>query len=178
MSAISLMLRVSLESADQVVPLRDEISLLQRYLEIEQIRFKDRLTVRIDIAPEALDAEVPTLALQPLVENAIRHGISQKPGVGRVDVRARAEDGRLVLEVQDTGPGFTPGAPPVGSGIGIANTRARLEQLYAAEQTLTFENAPEGGALVRITMPLRPVAGDVVTDRDRRDDLLQASRSA
>lgn len=178
LTLLSDLLRVSLENAGQVVALREDIALLQRYLEIEQIRFKDRLTVRFDVTPDALDAEVPTLALQPIVENAIRHGISQKPGVGRIDIRGFTRDGYLVLEVQDTGPGITGTSNNAGSGIGLANTRARLEQLYAGDHTMTLENAPEGGALVRIEIPLRTVVGDVLTGSSQRAGQLQASRSA
>lgn len=164
LTLLSDLLRVSLENTGQVVPLRDEIALLHRYLEIEQIRFKDRLTVRIDVTPEALDAEVPTLMLQPLVENAIRHGISRCPGAGRVDIRAAARTDRLVIEVQDTGPGFPGGEEREGGGIGLANTRARLEQLYAGEHSITLANAPEGGAVVRLELPLRVVVSEILED--------------
>ena len=164
LTLLSDLLRVSLENTGQVVALSEEIALLQRYLEIEQIRFKDRLTVRFDVAPDALDAEVPTLMLQPLVENAIRHGISRCPGAGRVDIRAAARDGRLLLEVHDTGPGFADPALTGVDGIGLANTRARLEQLYAGEHTITLGNAPEGGGLVRLELPLRVAASEILEE--------------
>ena len=162
LALLSDLLRVSLESGEQVVPLREEIALLQRYLEIEQIRFRDRLTVDIDIDPAAQDAEVPTLILQPLVENAIRHGISRKPGPGRVRIEARIWGGRLRLTVRDTGPGITAGTG-TGSGIGLANTRARLEQLYGGDYEMGLTNVVSGGAQALLELPLRtsPAAGAV-----------------
>ena len=171
LTLLSDLLRVSLENKAQVVALRDEITFLERYLEIEEIRFKDRLTVRMELAPDTLDGEVPTLLLQPLVENAIRHGISRKPGVGEIVIRSyveraargatvRAENGvtnrtTLVIEERDTGPGFTQVTENGRTGIGLANTRARLEQLYGTGQALHLEDAPGGGALVRVRMPFR-----------------------
>jgi signal transduction histidine kinase len=160
LTLLSDLLRVSLENKAQVVPLREELQFLERYLEIEEIRFKDRLTVRMALSPETLDAEVPTLVLQPLVENAIRHGISRKPGVGEIVVSAVAADGMLVLSVSDTGPGFGQRIETARQGIGLANTRARLEQLYGANQALLLEDAPGGGATVRIRMPFRICAPD------------------
>lgn len=164
LTLLSDLLRVSLENNSQVVPLRDEIAFLERYLEIEEIRFKDRLTVRMEIAPDTLDAEVPTLVLQPLVENAIRHGISRKPGAGEIVVSSRNLDQVLVIEVRDTGPGF--GHTTVDSsrtGIGLANTRARLEQLYGVNQGLQLEDAPGGGALVRVRLPFHSCSTDVAS---------------
>ena len=164
LTLLSDLLRVSLENKAQVVPLRDEIAFLERYLEIEQIRFKDRLTVRFDLAPETLDAEVPTLALQPLVENAIRHGISRKTGPGEIVVRSLVRGGdTLVLEVTDTGPGFGAKLETARTGIGMANTRARLEQLYGTEQTLEHEDATGGGAIVRMRLPYHVCMEDVAT---------------
>ncbi|NJD11625.1 MAG: sensor histidine kinase [Gemmatimonadetes bacterium] len=156
LTLLSDLLRVSLESSEQVVPLREEIALLERYLEIEQTRFRDRLAVEFDVAPAALDAEVPTLLLQPLVENAIRHGIARTPGPGRIRICGRAEAGRLRLTVRDTGPGLHPDAQTTGNGIGLANTRARLEQLYGGDFALELENAPGGGAQASVELPLVP----------------------
>jgi sensor histidine kinase YesM len=155
LTLLSDLLRVSLENNAQVVPLRDEIVFLERYLEIEQIRFKDRLTVIMNLAPETLDAEVPTLVLQPLVENAIRHGISRKPGSGQVVIRSLTDGDMLVLEVRDTGPGFHHAGDSSRTGIGLANTRARIEQLYGAQQAMQIEDAPGGGAIVRLRTPFR-----------------------
>ncbi len=155
LTLLSDLLRVSLENDAQVIPLRDEIAFLERYLEIEEIRFKDRLTVMMDLAPDTLDAEVPTLVLQPLVENAVRHGISRKPGAGTIRIRSYATADTLCLEVADTGPGFGHSMESAGTGIGLANTRARLEQLYGANQAMQLEATPEGGALIRLRLPLR-----------------------
>jgi sensor histidine kinase YesM len=157
LTLLSDLLRVSLENNAQVVALRDEISFLERYIEIEEIRFKDRLTVRMELAPETLDAEVPTLLLQPLVENAIRHGISRKPGAGEIVIRSSRQGGTLALEVRDTGPGFNQSTDSTRTGIGLANTRARLEQLYNAGQSLVLQDAPGGGALVSVRLPYRIV---------------------
>lgn len=160
LTLLSDLLRVSLENTAQVVPLRDEIAFLERYLEIEEIRFKDRLTVRMDLNPATLDAEVPTLLLQPLVENAIKHGISRKPGTGEIVVRSYVVSNQLVIEVSDTGPGFTHSTDSTRTGIGLANTRARLEQLYGANQALVLDNAPGGGALVHVHVPFRICSAD------------------
>jgi signal transduction histidine kinase len=163
LTLLSDLLRVSLENNAQVVALRDEIAFLERYLEIEEIRFKDRLTVRMDLAPDTLDAEVPTLLLQPLVENAIRHGISRKPGAGEIVITSSRQGTDLVLEVRDTGPGFNHSSDNTRTGIGLANTRARLEQLYNAGQTLSLEDADGGGALVRVRLPFRIVTQEATT---------------
>src|SRR5207253_6861176 len=131
------LLRTTLESAGtQQVPLRQELEFIQPYLEIEKARLGDRLQVRIDVDAEVMDAAVPNFVLQPLVENAIRHGIAPFARVGRLDIRARPENGMLRMEVQDNGPGLSPeqqASERTGtfrSGVGIANTRARLQQLY------------------------------------------------
>jgi two-component system, LytTR family, sensor kinase len=174
LTLLSDLLRASLENRQQVVSLRQELHFLDRYLEIEQVRFRDRLTVEFDVDPDTLEAEVPSLLLQPLVENAIGHGISRTPGAGTVRVEAGIIDGELLqLRVLDSGPGFsapaTDSAAPAGgaattgssqtatggTGVGIANTRARLEQLYGARQQLRLENRPEGGASVAVRIPLR-----------------------
>jgi two-component system, LytTR family, sensor kinase len=157
LTRLSDLLRTVLEGSAQVVPLAEEIDLLARYLEIERVRFEDRLTVRVEIDPDVLDAEVPVLVLQPLAENAIRHGVSRRPGPGRVEVRGRAEGGRLVIEVRDSGPGFVgpPDLEAQAGGVGLANTRARLAQLYGDAATLELSEAAEGGGLVRLVLPLR-----------------------
>jgi sensor histidine kinase YesM len=174
LTLLSDLLRVSLESSEQVVALREEIALLERYLEIEQTRFRDRLTVDFDLQPDALDAEVPTLVLQPLVENAIRHGISRTPGPGRVHISASVADGRLRLTVRDTGPGLQDEAETAGSGIGLANTRARLEQLYGGDYLMQLENAVGGGAQVAIELPFRASIAELISETHG----LPAARSA
>jgi hypothetical protein len=149
------LLRLALENVGmQVVPLKQELDFLERYLAIEKTRFQDRLTVRLDIAPEVLDAEIPNLILQPIVENAIRHGIAPRASGGRVEIGARREGGTLVVEVRDDGRGLREGwdAGPA-AGMGLRNVRARLEQLYPGQARLSVEPHPEGGVLVTIVIP-------------------------
>jgi sensor histidine kinase YesM len=141
--------------------LRDELAILDRYLEIENVRFRDRLTLERDIDPAVLDAEVPSLLLQPLVENAIRHGISRRPGRGVIRVEAERVAGDCIeLRVLDTGPGVEPTRSTDGTGVGLANTRARLQQLYGSRQHLTLANRPEGGACATVRLPLRHHTGE------------------
>ena len=132
--------------------LREEIAFLERYLEIERIRFRNRLEVVIEVGDDALDAQVPSLILQPIVENAVRHGIEPQSRTGRVELRAGREAGDLVLTVSDNGSGIPPGGPG-REGIGLANTRARLAELYGAAQHFELVNRPEGGLCVRIVIP-------------------------
>jgi two-component system, LytTR family, sensor kinase len=156
------LLRLSLEQAGhQVVPFRQELQILEAYLEIEQTRFQDRLVVRMAIPAELLDAGVPALLLQPLVENAIRHGNSPRTGRGQIEIRAGQDGERLRLEIRDAGPGF-PLPGQYQEGLGLRNTRERLRQLYGTEQSFTLANDPSGGALVTITLPFLP-CGEVHT---------------
>ena len=165
LSRLSELLRLTLDGAPgQEVSLRRELAVLERYVDIERVRFPDRLEVRVDADPETHDALVPSLLLQPLVENAIRHGIAQTVGAGRVHVRAERRGGWLWMEVRDTGPGF----PPAGvqrEGIGLANVRARLECLYGDDGRFTLENAPEGGAVVTLEVPYRIAAAEAEVGR-------------
>lgn len=155
LARLSDLLRYALESTDsQEVPLRKELDFLTRYLEIEQTRFGERLRVRLQIEPAAMDANVPNLILQPLVENAIKHGIEPHARPGTVELRARREDGMLRLEVEDNGDGLQTGKPS-GFGVGLSNTRARLEQLYGEHHRLEMVNGPGGGLLVRLSIPWR-----------------------
>ena len=156
-SRLGDLLRLSLESAGREdITLKQELEFLQGYLEIEQTRFQDRLTVQFDIDPRTLDARVPNLILQPLVENAIRHGIAPRSAPGRVEVRARRKGGLLQLQVIDDGPGVSAGAERrPRSGIGLSNTRARLQQLYGPRHRFELRNAPQGGLLVTLAIPLR-----------------------
>ncbi|GLC23896.1 sensor histidine kinase [Roseisolibacter agri] len=153
---LSDLLRFSFEGADRaVVPLREELALLSRYVEIMQVRFQGRLTVETTADDAALDVLVPTLVLQPLVENAIRHGVERIAGPGNVAIDARLEGESLVLRVTDNGPGVAPDAPTAGSGVGLRNTVARLEQLYGAAQRFTIAAAPQGGTVAEIRLPRR-----------------------
>jgi signal transduction histidine kinase len=149
---LSDLLRFSLRStASQEVPLHDELDFLARYLEIMRVRFGDRLVIRVDVSPDLLNAMVPSLVLQPIVENAIRHGMADRPDVGHVTVSGRRSGDSLRLEVADDGPGLAPSPP--GNGIGLANTRERLARLYGGRGNL--EMIAERGLTVRMTIPFR-----------------------
>ena len=151
---LSELLRYSLErSADQEVPLAEEMRFLEQYLEIMRVRFQGRLDVDMRVAPETLDALVPSLVLQPLVENAFKHGISRLQGHGRIEIESRLDGDRLVLEVRDNGPGLAGGGVRDAEGVGLRNTRARLEQLYAAEQRLTLRPGAGGGTIAEVMLP-------------------------
>jgi signal transduction histidine kinase len=151
---VSELLRITLAANDeQEVTVAQELELVTRYLEIERIRFGDRLTVEIEAAAPVEEARVPALVLQPLVENAIVHGLSQRPGPGRVEVRARINDGRVVLAVRDDGPGLARPSAHRGKGIGLGNLRARLERLYGDRFELSLVDDPRGGACVTLVIP-------------------------
>ena len=182
LARLSDLLRLALENAEQVVPLAEELAFLEPYLEIEQVRFRDRLRVEHEVPPEALEAEVPSLLLQPLVENAIRHGIARCTGPGYIEIRAVVAERRLILEVRDSGPGFADADRPAqyaedagGHGVGIANTRARLEQLYGMDHTLELVNAPGGaGAIARVVIPFRTYRYEPGRSRDAEPDRTEA----
>jgi signal transduction histidine kinase len=160
-AGLSDLLRYVLEeSREQEVPLRDELSFVERYLKIEQVRFGKRLTVHIHRPDDLLDSFVPSLVLQPLVENAIRHGVSKHAGAGTITIAARSDDGILELSVRDDGPGYDTDDPP--DGVGIGNTKARLERLYASDQSFRLANCVEGGveATIRLPYHTQPVGGD------------------
>ncbi len=151
---LSELLRLALDNTDDhEVTLRQELEFLRRYLEIEQTRFRERLTVKMEIAPDTLDARVPNLVLQPLVENAIRHGIEPHAKPGLITLRSFSENGTLHLEVLDNGAGLPRGHKR--EGIGTSNTRSRLQQLYGEQQTFELANAENGGTMARVTLPLR-----------------------
>jgi len=152
------LLRTTLENANQQeVPFRQELDFIQPYLEIEQARLGPRLTVDLQIDPAVMDARVPNLILQPLVENAIRHGIGVRPGPGRIRIQAGRANGFFHLAVTDSGPGLQTSLEPM-KGIGLANTRARLEKLYGSNQRLDLSSGPDGGLQVGITIPFQEIA--------------------
>ena len=132
--------------------LREEVAFLERYLDIERIRFRDRLEVSIEVDDDAIDARVPSLILQPIVENAVRHGIEPKSQTGRIELRGTRKDGQLILTVSDNG-GGVPAGGPAREGIGLANTRARLAGLYGEQQHFELVNRPNGGLCVRMVIP-------------------------
>ena len=135
--------------------LSTEIAFVERYLAIEQVRFSDRLQPRIAVDPAVREAVVPTFVLQPLVENALRHGIARKAGAGVLDVTARRDGEDLVLAVRDDGPGLETSSPAAGSGVGLANTRARLATLYGDRASVVVTSASGGGTVATVRMPFR-----------------------
>jgi two-component sensor histidine kinase len=150
------LLRASLERKSvQQVPLREELSVLEPYLKIARIRFGDRLSISEQVEPELLDARVPVFILQPLVENAIQHGIERRPGSGRIEIVARAQRDSIQLIVSDDGAGVTSDAA-IANGIGLSNTRMRLEQLYGSAAGLELRPRPDSGTEVVITIPRDP----------------------
>ena len=149
-----LLRSVLANTSSQQTDLRQELAMLDNYLEIERSRFGDRLHIEKQIDPDVLDAAVPMLVLQPIVENAIRHGIACQTELGIVTISAARNGELLLLEVADNGPGWSgEAAARNGRGIGLGNTRARLEKLYGSRQQLLLGASPTGGAAVRITLP-------------------------
>jgi sensor histidine kinase YesM len=134
------------------VSLREELSFLDRYIEIMRVRFGDRLQIDLTVGADVMDAMVPSLVLQPIVENAIRHGMTSRAERGHVAIRATRSGAVLTLEVSDDGPGL-PKTPPTGSGIGLANTRERLARLYGSAGRVEIVDGE--GLTVRLTIPLR-----------------------
>jgi signal transduction histidine kinase len=138
------------EEAPQEVPLAQELEFLDDYFEIQSIRFQGRLDTEVDVHPSLHDAQVPNLLLQPVVENAIKHGASQVRGVGRIEIRGRREGDDLVLSVTDNGPGL-PEAQE--DGLGLRNVRARLRELYGDDHTLRLDSADGGGTRAVVKLP-------------------------
>lgn len=160
LTRLSDLLRLTLENAGtQEVRLKEEIDFLEQYLEIERTRFGERLTVDLDVDPETLDASIPNLILQPLVENAIRHGVAPRAEPGWIGIRTAIENGELRVTIEDDGPGIGAAAAPRisrGSGVGLANCHARIRQLYGDRGRLELGKAPAGGVLVTLHIPYLP----------------------
>lgn len=172
-SRLSDLLRHSIEDADEPeIALSRELALLTQYVELMQVRFQGRLTVSTTVAPDTTDALVPNMILQPLVENAIKHGVEQITGDGRIDVDIARRDGQLVVRISDNGPGISDAtdAARAGTGVGVRNTVARLEQLYGAEQSFTLRAGETGGTVAEVRLPFH-------TSRDLRTTAV-ASRDA
>jgi hypothetical protein len=151
-SRLSALLRMTLEGpTDQEIPLSHEVQIVRLYFEIVEIRFEDRIATGIDIASDVEDALVPNFILQPLVENAMMHGLSQSERGGRIDVRAVRQGDDLVVTVRDTGPDVH--LPPSGDGVGLRSTRGRLEELYGPYQRFVLRPAPDGGMVAELTIP-------------------------
>lgn len=156
---VSDMLRLSLDKIGvQEVSLQQELEFLKKYLEIEQTRFAERLKVRMEIHPDTLHACVPNMILQPLVENAVRHGIAPRAAGGSIEIRTRRDDGMLSMEVRDDGHGLSKKSEKTssgGAGVGLANTRARLEHLYGAMHRFELSTSPGHGLTVSMAIPFR-----------------------
>ena len=154
---LSDLLRLTLDGAKgQEVPLSEELDFVDRYLKIEEARFSDRLKVEKQIEPDARAALVPYLILQPLVENAIRHGIEPRETAGEISIRATRKNGKLELCVRDNGAGMAQEKKgPAREGIGLGNTRSRLRHLYGENSKLELASAPSGGFEARIELPYR-----------------------
>jgi sensor histidine kinase YesM len=151
-------LRLTLDSAgSQEVSLQQELEFLRCYLEIERIRFQDRLTVEMSVEPEALDARLPNLILQPIVENAIKHGIAPQTRCGQLEIGARRISGTLQVQVVDNGRGLpsTGNGAIVKEGVGLANTQSRLKQLYGTNFRLDLANNIAGGVKVTLEIPFK-----------------------
>jgi two-component system LytT family sensor kinase len=151
-------LRLTLDHSDQqLVTLREETEFVRCYLEIEQIRFGDRLTVDFKIDPATLSADVPHLILQPVVENAIQHAIAPRATPGRIEIAANRQNDSLRLEVRDTGPGLAaPDNNTERHGVGLSNVRARLERLYGRNFSFEMTNRPAEGFSVILQIPFGP----------------------
>jgi LytS/YehU family sensor histidine kinase len=167
---LSELLRVTLEGTnEQEITLERELQLLQLYVDIMQVRFQGRLVVDTHVDDSVLDALVPNFVLQPLVENAVMHGVSKVEGTGRIELRARRAGDDVVITVQDNGPGVDTTEPtngaarraetetPGSGGVGLSNTRARLEQLYGREHRFSLHRASEGGTVAEIVLPYHTV---------------------
>lgn len=154
LAELSDLLRYVLEDTRaQEVPLRQELDFIRQYLAIEQVRFNDRLNVRIDTPEETLDARVPNLLLQPLVENAIRHGIARSAAASTVEIVVRHTNGQLTIDVLDDGPGLPNIPTTAGGGLGIHNTQKRLKQLYGDKQEFRLRNRKDRGAAASVKLP-------------------------
>ncbi|MGC9159418.1 MAG: sensor histidine kinase [Terracidiphilus sp.] len=172
LSRLSDLLRCVLDDMDtQEVSLRHELEFVQLYLSIEEARFHDRLRIEIAPQPDTLEATVPHMILQPLVENAIRHGIGRSASAGRIRISARCVRDKLEIEVRNDGPALVFSNSGETRGIGLANIRARLSQLYGDAAGLTLENDPAGGVIATVLLPWQAPAAAPETSRMRTDDL-------
>lgn len=152
-------LRLTLENAgSHEVTLQEELEFLRIYLEIERIRFRDRLTVQMNIEPQTLDARLPNLILQPIVENAIKHGIAPRTQAGLIEIKSRRFDGLLHVQITDNGPGLPSNGGSgklVKEGVGLANTEARLRQFYGSNHRFDLANTAKGGLTVVLEIPFK-----------------------
>jgi two-component system, LytTR family, sensor kinase len=165
LARLSDLLRLTLNRVrTRQLALKEELDFIQKYLEIEQERYGDRLRVVFDIDPTVLDAAVPNFVLQPIVENALRHGIGPKVGGGRIDIIARREHTRLCLIVRDDGYGVASDSlNALNEGVGVSNTRSRLAHLYGDQHRFEFRTPPKGGLEVTVGIPMVMLPGEVAT---------------
>jgi len=149
-------LRLTVENSEQqLVTLKEETEFLRCYLDIEQVRFGDRLTVAFELEPQALSAQVPHLILQPVVENAIQHAIAPRAAQGHINIQAKRLNSLLRVEISDNGPGINPNAiSPAKKCVGLTNVRTRLQQIYGSEFRFDLVNAGDGGLTVVMEIPL------------------------
>ena len=161
---LSALLRRLLRSHEHFVTLRDELESVDEYLDIEVVRFGPKLRVSKEIDPDTMELIVPSMILQPLVENSIKHGLSRKVGPGSITLRSYRENGRAIIEVEDDGMGFLPDRldQPMSSGIGLANVRERLRVIYGATYQLKLTSEPGKGTRARIEVP-ELAAADQIT---------------
>ena len=152
---LSGLLRRLMRSTDHFVTLREELQSIDEYLDIEVVRFGPRLRVVKQISPDTLDVVVPSMLLQPLVENSIKHGLSRKVGGGQITIRTAPRDGRTLIEVLDDGLGMTEDRleKAFGGGIGLSNVNERLRTIYGAGCTLTLTSVPDRGTSVSVEIP-------------------------
>ena len=171
-AGLGTLLRYVLDHAlEQKVTLRQEIRLLEHYLDIERIRFKDRLEVDLTVETDAYSAAVPNILLQPLVENSIRHGIVPAGHRGQISITARREGNQLRLKIQDNGVGLpSDWELTEQNGIGLANTRLRLERLYPEDHHFDFASVPEGGCLVNIVIPFEELTSETTAAKVSSSD--------
>ena len=162
-SRLGDLLRMALETAGlQEVPFKKELEFLNHYIDIEQTRFQDRLRVEMAIEPETLDGLVPSMILQPLVENSVRHGVAPRPEGGCIKIKAWRDNSLLRLEVEDDGPGLC-GDAPLKERVGLTNTRARVSNLYGDGHGLKLRHAAGGGLVVSLSIPFRTMSGSSKT---------------
>ena len=153
---LSELLRSTLEdTGEHEIPLHQEMAFLDRYLDVMRIRFQGTLEVSVDVDPAVTDAIVPNFILQPIVENAVKHGVGTVEGAGRIGIRARRDGDRTVITVRDNGPGLGDAESVGDEGIGLRNTRERLQQLYGTAQSVTLKDAEGGGLVAELVLPFQ-----------------------
>jgi LytS/YehU family sensor histidine kinase len=174
---LSDLLRLTLERLGaQEVTLASELEFLRKYLDIERMRFADRLVVRFDISPAAEQAVVPTLLLQPLVENANKHGVARKSGAGHIDIPAHREHDKLRIEIRDDGVGLSEDAlVALHKGIGVSTTRARLQHQFGADFRFEFHRLAQGVAVI-VAVPWRERSSPALLDAHDGPSQIQETR--